>query len=221
MEAYFDNSATTKVSEAVKDIVVKVMVEDYGNPSSMHMVGVNAEKYLKTAQENIAKILKVDPKEIYFTSGGTESNNWAIRGAVEANKRNGNKIITTMVEHASVKSPMKYLENQGCEVTYLPVDEYGVVSIDALKEAMSEDTILVSIMYVNNEVGAIEPVEEIGKYIKSVNKNVIYHVDAIQAFGKLEIKPRKSNIDVLTVSGHKIHGPKGTGFMYLKEKCES
>ena len=118
MEAYFDNSATTKVSEAVKDIVVKVMVEDYGNPSSMHMVGVNAEKYLKTAQENIAKILKVDPKEIYFTSGGTESNNWAIRGAVEANKRNGNKIITTMVEHASVKSPMKYLENQGYEVTY-------------------------------------------------------------------------------------------------------
>ena len=173
MEAYFDNSATTKVSEAVKDIVVKVMVEDYGNPSSMHMVGVNAEKYLKTAQENIAKILKVDPKEIYFTSGGTESNKWAIRGAVEANKRNGNKIITTMVEHASVKSPMKYLENQGYEVTYLPVDEYGVVSIDALKEAMSEDTILVSIMYVNNEVGAIEPVEEIGKYIKSVNKNVM------------------------------------------------
>lgn len=220
MEAYFDNSATTKVSEAVKDIVVKVMVEDYGNPSSMHMVGVNAEKYLKTAQENIAKILKVDPKEIYFTSGGTESNNWAIRGAVEANKRNGNKIITTMVEHASVKSPMKYLENQGYEVTYLPVDEYGVVSIDALKEAMSEDTILVSVMYVNNEVGAIEPVEEIGKYIKSVNKNVIYHVDAIQAFGKLEIKPRKSNIDVLTVSGHKIHGPKGTGFMYLKKNAK-
>lgn len=220
MEAYFDNSATTKVSEAVKDIVVKVMVEDYGNPSSMHMVGVNAEKYLKTAQENISKILKVDPKEIYFTSGGTESNNWAIRGAVEANKRNGNKIITTMVEHASVKSPMKYLENKGYEVTYLPVDEYGVVNIDALKEAMSEDTILVSIMYVNNEVGAIEPVEEIGKYIKSVNKNVIYHVDAIQAFGKMEIKPRKSNIDVLTVSGHKIHGPKGTGFMYLKKNAK-
>ena len=220
MEAYFDNSATTIVTEDVKDIVVKVMTEDYGNPSSMHMVGVNAEKYLKEAKETISKILKVEPNEIYFTSGGTESNNWAIMGAVEANKRSGKKIITTKVEHASVKSPMKHLEQLGYEVTYLPVDESGVVQMDALKEAMTEDTILVSIMYVNNEVGAIQPIEEIGKYIKTINKNVIYHVDAIQAFGKMEIKPKKSNIDVLTVSGHKIHGPKGTGFMYLKKNVK-
>lgn len=220
MEAYFDNSATTIVTDDVKDIVVKVMTEDYGNPSSMHMVGVNAEKYLKEAKETISKILKVEPNEIYFTSGGTESNNWAIMGAVEANKRSGKKIITTKVEHASVKSPMKHLEQLGYEVTYLPVDQDGVVQLDALKEAMTEDTILVSIMYVNNEVGAIQPIEEIGKYIKTINKNVIYHVDAIQAFGKMEIKPKKSNIDVLTVSGHKIHGPKGTGFMYLKKNVK-
>ncbi len=220
MEAYFDNSATTIVTEDVKDIVVKVMTEDYGNPSSMHMVGVNAEKYLKEAKETTSKILKVEPNEIYFTSGGTESNNWAIMGAVEANKRSGKKIITTKVEHASVKSPMKHLEQLGYEVTYLPVDQAGVVQIDALKEAMTEDTVLVSIMYVNNEVGAIQPIEEIGKYIKTINKNVIYHVDAIQAFGKMEIKPKKSNIDVLTVSGHKIHGPKGTGFMYLKKNAK-
>lgn len=220
MEAYFDNSATTIVTDDVKDIVVKVMTEDYGNPSSMHMVGVNAEKYLKEAKETISKILKVEPNEIYFTSGGTESNNWAIMGAVEANKRSGKKIITTKVEHASVKSPMKHLEQMGYEVTYLPVDQAGVVQLDALKEAMTEDTILVSIMYVNNEVGAIQPIEEIGKYIKTINKNVIYHVDAIQAFGKMEIKPKKSNIDVLTVSGHKIHGPKGTGFMYLKKNVK-
>ena len=220
MEAYFDNSATTIVTEDVKDIVVKVMTEDYGNPSSMHMVGVNAEKYLKEAKETISKILKVEPNEIYFTSGGTESNNWAIMGAVEANKRSGKKIITTKVEHASVKSPMKHLEQLGYEVTYLPVDQDGVVQPDALKDAMTEDTILVSIMYVNNEVGAIQPIEEIGKYIKTINKNVIYHVDAIQAFGKMEIKPKKSNIDVLTVSGHKIHGPKGTGFMYLKKNVK-
>lgn len=220
MEAYFDNSATTKVTDSVKDIVIKTMVEDYGNPSSMHMVGVEAEKYIKTAQENIAKILKVNEKEIYFTSGGTEGNNLAIVGVAEANKRSGNKIITTAVEHASVASPMKYLEKEGYNVVYLPVDQYGVVSMEALQEEMSEDTILVSVMYVNNEVGAIQPVSEIGKYIKTVNPKVVFHVDAIQAFGKMEIRPKKENIDILTVSGHKIHGPKGSGFIYIKKNTK-
>ena len=185
MEAYFDNSATTKVTESVKDIVIKTMTEDYGNPSSMHMVGVEAEKYIKTAKENIAKILKVDEKEIYFTSGGTEGNNQATIGVAEANKRSGNKIITTEVEHASVASPMKYLEKEGYNVVYLPVDKYGVVDMEALKHEMSEDTILVSVMYVNNEVGAIQPISEIGKYIKTINPKVVFHVDAIQAFGKM------------------------------------
>lgn len=220
MEAYFDNSATTKVTDSVKDIVVKTMTEDYGNPSSMHMVGVEAEKYIKTAKENIARILKVDEKEIYFTSGGTEGNNQATIGVAEANKRSGNKIITTAVEHASVASPMKYLEKEGYNVVYLPVDQHGVVSMEALKEEMSGDTILVSVMYVNNEVGAIQPISEIGKYIKSVNPKVVFHVDAIQAFGKMEIRPKKENIDILTVSGHKIHGPKGSGFIYIKKNTK-
>lgn len=220
MEAYFDNSATTVVTESVKDIVVKAMTEDYGNPSSMHMIGVNAEKYVKTAKENIAKILKVDVGEIYFTSGGTEGNNMAIIGSANANKRTGNRVITTKIEHSSVANPMKYLEKQGFDVVYLPVDNNGIVDMEVLKKEMTKDTILVSIMNVNNEVGAIEPVSEIGKYIKSVNPSVVYHVDAIQAFGKMEIRPIKENIDILTVSGHKIHAPKGSGFMYIKKNTK-
>lgn len=220
MEAYFDNSATTVVTESVKDIVVKAMTEDYGNPSSMHMIGVNAEKYVKTAKENIAKILKVDVGEIYFTSGGTEGNNMAIIGSANANKRAGNRVITTKIEHSSVANPMKYLEKQGFDVVYLPVDNNGIVDMEVLKKEMTKDTILVSIMNVNNEVGAIEPVSEIGKYIKSVNPSVVYHVDAIQAFGKMEIRPRKENIDILTVSGHKIYAPKGSGFMYIKKNTK-
>lgn len=220
MEAYLDNSATTKVTDSVKDIVVKAMTEDYGNPSSMHMVGVEAEKYIKTAKENIAKILKVDEKEIYFTSGGTEGNNLATIGVAAANKRSGNKIITTAVEHASVASPMKYLEQEGFDVVYLPVDSFGVVDMEAVKKEMTEDTILVSVMHVNNEVGAIQPISEIGKYIKTVNPKVVFHVDAIQSFGKMEIRPKKENIDILTVSGHKIHGPKGSGFIYIKKNTK-
>lgn len=220
MEVYFDNSATTVVTDSVKDIVVEAMTKDYGNPSSMHMVGVNAEKYIKTAKQNIAGILKIDEKEIYFNSGGTEGNNMAIIGAAKANKRSGNRIITTKVEHSSVANPMKYLEEEGFEVVYLPVDEYGVVSLEALKKEMNQDTILVSIMYVNNEVGAIQPIHEIGKYIKQVNPKVVFHVDAIQAFGKMEIRPNKAYIDLLTVSGHKIHGPKGSGFIYIKKNTK-
>lgn len=220
MEAYFDNSATTKVTESVKNIVVKTMTEDFGNPSSMHMIGVEAEKYIKEAKQNIASILKVNEKEIFFTSGGTESNNMAIIGSAMANKRSGNKIITTKVEHSSVSNPMKYLEKQGFEVVYLPVNPWGVADMEALKKEMTEDTILVSVMYVNNEVGAIMPVAEIGKYIKSINPKVVYHVDAIQAFGKMEIKPKRENIDLLTVSGHKIHGPKGSGFIYIKKNTK-
>lgn len=220
MKVYFDNSATTMVSESVKNIVVKTMTEDFGNPSSMHLAGVEAEEYIKTARKQIAGILKAEEKEIFFTSGGTEGNNLAIIGSALANRRDGNRIITSMVEHASVVSPMKYLEEQGFEVIYLPVDAWGCVELSALKEAMTPETILVSIMGVNNEVGAIEPIEEIGKIIREVNKNVVYHVDAIQMFGKMEIKPKRFKIDLLTVSGHKIHGPKGSGFIYVKSKTK-
>ena len=162
----------------------------------------------------------MDQREIYFNSGGTEGNNQAIIGVAEANKRSGNKIITTEIEHASVASPMKYLEKEGYQVVYLPVDHLGVVDMETLKKEMSADTILVSVMYVNNEVGAMQPVGEIGKYIKTVNPKVVFHVDAIQAFGKMEIRPKREKIDILTVSGHKIHGPKGSGFIYIQKNTK-
>lgn len=215
---YFDNSATTKCAEDAVAIMNKCLLEDFGNPSSLHGMGAKGKDYLKEARETIAGILKAQPKEIYFTSGGTESNNLAIKGGVAAKKRRGNHIITTKIEHASVLNPIKYLEKkEGFEVTYLGTDEYGVISLDELKVALREDTIFVSIMMVNNEIGALQPIEEASKIIKSFNKEILFHVDAIQAFGKLAIQPKKWGIDLLTVSGHKIHGPKGSGFIYINE----
>lgn len=217
MSIYFDNAATTKVFPEVMTAMEQAMEVTYGNPSAKHLKGIEAENIIKGAKDIIAKSLKAKPKEILFTSGGTESNNTAIIGTAMANHRKGKHIITTRIEHASVYEPMFHLEEQGFEVTYLDVDEKGVVKIDQLKEAIRPDTILVSCMMVNNEIGAVEPIEEIGKIIKSVNPGTIFHVDAIQAYGKIPVIPKNMNIDLLSMSGHKIHGPKGIGFLYIKE----
>ena len=217
MEVYLDNSATTRCFDEVAQLTHKILCEHYGNPSSMHHKGVEAERYVRDARETLAKILKVNEKEILFTSGGTESDNIALVGTAMANHRRGRHLITTQIEHPAVLQPMAYLQNQGFEVTYLPVDKEGRIRLSDLEQAIRPDTILVSIMHTNNEIGSLQPIAEAGELIKKCNPQTLFHVDAVQGFGKFYIYPKKMQIDMLSVSAHKIHGPKGVGFLYLRE----
>ncbi|MFI3210041.1 MAG: cysteine desulfurase family protein [Peptostreptococcaceae bacterium] len=214
MEIYLDNSATTKPYKEVIEKMVYALQTDYANPSSIHSRGVEIEKQIKEIRQNIARSIGVKDKEILFTSGATEANNAVLRGVI--NKRK-NHIISTEIEHPSVLSTLKSLENEGVEVTYLKVNSEGIIDILELKNSIKSNTALVSVMHVNNEVGSIQPIFEIGKYLKTLNEKVYFHVDCVQSYQKINFKPSKYNIDFLTVSAHKFHGPKGIGFMYIKE----
>ena len=197
-EIYLDNSATTKVLEEVARAVFDTMTLHFGNPSSLHRKGIEAEKIMQEARENIAKALGASPKEIYFTSGGTESNNWAVKGAAYARRRKGNHLITTAIEHPSVLETFAALEREGFSVTYLQVDREGFIDLNQLKEALTPETILVSIMYVNNEVGTIEPIQGAAQIIKA-SSNALFHVDAVQAFAKIPLVSKLEGIDLIPV----------------------
>ncbi len=220
MEVYLDNSATTRVFPQVAELMTRIMCEDYGNSSSMHRKGVEAEQHIRYAKETLARILKVSEKEIFFTSGGTESDNLALIGCAMANSRRGKHLITTKIEHPAILQTHFYLENLGFRVTYLPVNKSGQIQLEDLRRAMTPETILVSIMHTNNEIGSLQPIEEAGALIKKMNPNTLFHVDAVQGFGKAKIFPKKMNIDLLSVSSHKIHGPKGVGLLYIGEKVK-
>ncbi len=218
MEVYLDNSATTRMFDECIDKMSAAMRENYGNPSSLHRRGIEAEKLIRYAKEQIASSLRVSPNEIYFTSGGTEADNMAIRGVCKANR--GNHILTTAVEHPAVLSMLDYMASIGYKVEKIPVDKTGAVDLNAFSKMIRNETVMVSAMYVNNEIGTIEPIEEMSKIYKSRRPNGVFHVDAVQAYGKFPFRAEQTGADLITLSSHKIHGPKGVGALYIKNKTK-
>ena len=213
---YLDNAATTKMSKRVIEEMIESFEEIYGNPSSTHTLGQKAKAVVENARHIVAKNLKVEAKEIVFTSGGAEGNNLVIKGFLKQNKDKGKHIITTKIEHSTVLKTFESLEKQGYDVTYIDVTKDGIIDVEKLKKAVRKDTALVSVMFVNNETGVIQPIKEIGEFLKE--KEIFFHTDAVQAIGKFEIYPKELRIDALTVSSHKFYGPKGTGFVFIDKK---
>lgn len=221
MDIYFDNAATTKTSLEAANKAFSIMTENYGNPSSMHLKGLEAENQIREVKQIISDILNCDKSEIYFTSGGTESNNTAILGTALGYKRSGKHIITTKIEHPAISEPFKILQDNGYEITYLNVNSDGYIDINSLKNSIRTDTILVSIIHINNEIGVIQNIELIGKIIKELNQNTLFHTDAVQSFGKYNIDVKSSKIDLLSISGHKFHAPKGIGVLYMRKNLKT
>ncbi len=215
MTIYMDNAATTKPRKEVIDKMLPFITENYGNPSSIYKIARENKNAVDEARDNIAKAINANTNEIYFTAGGSESDNWCLKGIADSYSGKGKHIITTAIEHHAILHACEYLESKGFEVTYLPVDEYGIISMEDLKNAIREDTILISVMFANNEIGSIQPIAEIGKLAHE--KGIVFHTDAVQALGHVPIDVEEMNIDLLSASGHKLYGPKGIGMLYIRK----